>query len=154
MSNGMEDSLNENDLLFQSYYQELQLIFNNVDASVIKSAILDYKEWDAIVQALIQKDDKKDRFLDQNEQEYEEPERQTSNLQFGFPTNATVFETQCRLYLPESLISIDMDLDLFGNFEQSDIKALQQKPYIAQSINAAAMVPSHIPARASSGQMF
>lgn len=154
MSNGMEDSFNESDLQFQSYFQELQLIFNNLDSNVIKAAILNYRDWDSIVQALMQSDDKEDRFLGQYDEDEEIPQRPTSNLQFPFPTNATCYDAQCRLYLPESLISIDMDLDLFGNFELSDFKALQQKPpFMPQSIKSAPVM-SRMPARTNSGQMF
>ena len=145
MSFDREDSITEDSPLFQAYLQELQQIFRDDDSAIIKAAILKYQIWEHIIEALLNEDEK--RKLIEEEAHKEEEELENNNVQnryqdnlpnFGFSMKATSYDNRCRLYLPQSLISIDMDLHLFGSFDGDEIQnfketiSVQQLPQMRQ----------------------
>jgi hypothetical protein len=105
------------------YLQQLEQLFQNIDPDFIRQVIVDRKNWQDIVDALLDPmaatrtrrpssiaqthDPKLSQQLSQ---------RTRSADTVGIPTAAHRVSEPSRLYLPESLIGIDMDLDTFGYF--------------------------------------
>ena len=136
---GMEDSITEESPLFQTYLQELQQIFREDDSAILKAAILKYQIWDCIVEALLNEDEKKKLIEEEEARMEEENENNNANNNqnqilpnYGFSTKATSYDNKCRLYLPQSLISVDMDLSLFGSFDTDEKFSNFQEPYYQQ----------------------
>ena len=137
---GMEDSITEDSPLFQAYLQELQQIFRDDDSAIIKAAILKYQIWDCIVEALLNEDEKK-KLVEEEARREEEMENNNNANQpnflpvFNFSSKATSYDNRCRLYLPQSLISVDMDLHLFGSFDGDDNISNFKEPVYQQQMS-------------------
>ena len=139
MSIDREDSLTESSPLFQAYHQELQQIFRDDDSAIIKAAIFKYRNWDSIVEALLNEETKRELIEEISRGEEEETHNvlissqtsQENKPTFSFSLKATSYDGRCRLYLPPSLISVDMDLNLFGSFDSDDnLQNLKEPLYV------------------------
>ena len=151
MSDGREDSLAEENSPFQTYFQQLQEIFPDEDPSIIKAAIKKFQIWEDIVEALMQEDEKNALYEEESSSEETAREDMGYTQKFGIPTKATNYDGRCRLYLPQSLISVDMDLQLFGSFNSDEIPPSFPESVFTQGRMGQSNVGQMMPPRSHSG---
>ena len=137
MNRHREDPSLEYNPIYHSYLRELKLIFPHIDVQMIRSAILKHQHWLEIVKSLI--DPNKDVCFPKNDvvaQKSVDFQPQTTPQDYslyGISSQATIYDSPCKLYLPQSLISLDIDFGLFGSFDQSDLNTIHSKP--SKSLN-------------------
>lgn len=113
---------------FLNYYQELVSIFTDLSPETIKAVIIQYQEWEQIINILLQPNQDLPSLKKPSSTMAKSYDPQTPPIvprqplpaeMFGVSTLPTKFDAECHLYLPSDLVDIQIDFEHFGDFNDA-----------------------------------
>ena len=108
------------DLIF-----EIKHLFPELEISVIKKFISQYKDLETIISQVITFDLENFHFFEEkNEINISENEKKSlTSTKYGINSTPVFYDFPCKLYLPASLFDVHIDLDSFGSFDQINMNS-------------------------------